>query len=1346
MKTNEFAGTMHVGQRRSGRWACAVAIVLGLVICLGWAATQAAAQTSGEGAIVGTVKDATGAVIPNAKVTATNNATSIATTRTSSSAGYYAISPLPPGTYSIHVTANDFKTLNQENVVLDALQTLAFNPVLAVGASTQTITVTAAPPVLETEDATLGLTMENETYSNLPLQMNGNQRDPTAFGVLTPGAQAANNGGRLPIIGGTGSYLGQLYLDGMPAETVSQQGDNRLISLSMDLDAVDQFQLVTSSPPAEYMGAGAENFTMKSGGLKYHGQFSTYLRNTAFDNWSFTAKAATVKNALGVVSQAPKPVEHQDEMSMSAGGFVPRTGKKVFFFMAYDKFHYRKGASYALYTMPTAAEIQGDFTELVTTASNKIGNPIAGQSGTDPGTNPAFLFNPTSNSCNAGSTICTRLPLQGAKPGSGVVSNNVIPTNMISPISKAMQQWLPAPSNPGVLVNNYLGGYPGGYDNHATDWRVDYDLSARQRISSVGVMGVENYLNNYGAPLIPLPYTGGDLAAIYPKDYVVGDTFTISPNLVNQVKGSYTRFFQNIHNSTQGNSAWGPAAFGMTNIPPGQGGAEFPGVSFATTTGFGTAQQTWTTNSSSTSTQLTTPNNYAYTDNLQWLKGKHALTFGLTYQFQNINNANPATYSGFLGFAYNANSTANFGSNSSNINTGGSGYTGQTGSTTATLGPSGYSYASFLLGAIGGSPSLALQPVSEVGGRYKTIAPYAEDIYKLTPKLTLDIGLRWDYLPPYHEVQNRWTFLNPNLTNPLTGTPGMLQFAGNYGGAGVSCNCKTPVQTYWKNWGPRVSFAYELNPKTVFRGGFAQVFSEGGGVGGRGGASGGTGQTGFNMSALGATEATSGAAAGPSYYLNNSAAFTTLGLANSSLFGSGYVYPSAPTPGVTAQELNTGFYLNSAGKVASAGSVSYADPYISGRAPEFEMVNAGFERGLTSDMTLAVNYVGTESHFIINSGTNGANPRGYWAGQLDPKYLAGLGAVKDSTGKNPLLTSAATAANVAILQANMPGSPALQYFENAAAVSSSATITQMLLAFPQYSGVSDTWGVNVGNFSYQSLQVTLNQRMSHGLTFNVNYTYSKNIGDDGSFRSGYAIPAAAISGGNHINWKADRIDRSYTLISIPNSLKAFGVYQLPFGQGHIGSDSRLVRWAAGGWQLSGIYTFSQGTPVVTTWAGCSASIGQCQPDINLAYTRGTAHLNGKWGSGPNGYNTCNLGINALGQTGCTAIHYLDFNAFQAPQSISTVSTAQYLIGNAPRTRAMMLRNPYTWNLDTGLRRTFPIHESLKFVFEADCLNVWNHVTFGGPAAAWTGGSTSFGTISGIQNLPRDFQFAGHLNF
>jgi hypothetical protein len=308
----------------------------------------------------------------------------------------------------------------------------------------------------------------------------------------------------------------------------------------------------------------------------------------------------------------------------------------------------------------------------------------------------------------------------------------------------------------------------------------------------------------------------------------------------------------------------------------------------------------------------------------------------------------------------------------------------------------------------------------------------------------------------------------------------------------------------------------------------------------------------------------------------------------------------------------------------------------------------------------------------------------------------------------------------------------------------------MLLAFPQYSSLADTWG-NVGNFSYESVQVSLNQRMSHGLSFNFNYTFSKNIGDDGSFRSGFAIPAAAISHGSQ-NWAQDRMDRSYTVISAPNKINAFGVYKLPFGKGHIGGNNPIVRWAAGGWQLSGIYTFTQGAPIGVTWSGCTATTypgqGQCMPDINPSYPNKSAHISGKWGSGPNGFNTCNLGINALGQSGCKAIQYLDLAAFQTPLSNSTASTNQYLLGNAPRSRPFMLRNPYTWNVDAGLRKTFPIHKDVAFQFESNVTNVWNHVTFGGPSGSWASGSATFGTITGISStyLARDWQFAGHLKF
>jgi hypothetical protein len=1293
------------------------------------------AQTAGEGTITGTVRDSTGAVVAGATVTATDVATNVSTTRTTSSAGDYTIAPLPPGIYNLQVSAQGFKTLTQQNLSVDALNSLGFNPVLTLGEATETVVVTAAPPVLDTTNATLALVMENSTYANLPLQMNGAQRDPTAFGALAPGTQA---GSRLPIIGGTGNYLGQLYLDGMPAETISQQGDNRLVSEAVDLDAVDQFQVVTSTPPAEYSGAGSMNFTMKSGGLKPHGQVSDFVRNTIFDAWSFTAKAATTKNALGATVPAPKPVEHQNELSASFGWKVPHAGNRLFFFVAYDKYHERKGATYALYTVPTTLMRTGDFTEL----NGNVGS--GGLSGTAAPNTP-ILYDPTTNTC-VGST-CTRAPFQGMK--NGVPTYNVIPPSYISPIAQAMQSFLPPPSNPATVTNNYLGGFPAGFDNHVINYRVDFDISSKQRISTVGALGSVDYLNNFAAPFIAsptggaTPYIGGDLANIFPKVFDVEDAYTINPRMTNQFKYGFTRFYQDIADSTQNVKAWEAGTFGITNLPAGQAGVEFPGAAFSTTTAFGTVQSGWTSNTNADATQLTTPNNFTIVDNLQWLKGKHALTFGITYQWQEINNANPATYTGVLDLTYNANSTAQF--------------VGSSLSTTAT----GYSYASYLLGAVGGTPAIGLQPVSEEGGRYRPVSPYVEDSWKISNKLTADLGLRWDYFPPYREVKDHWTFLNPTMTNTATGTPGVLQFAGNYGGTGVSCGCTTPVSTYWKNWGPRVGLAYSIDDKTVIRIGFGEVFSEAGGVGGRGGAYNGTGQTGFNVTATAAPEVTTGVGASPSFYLNNSTYFTSLGIANTSLFGPGFTYPAAPTPGPAAQLLNTGNYLTSAGKIATASGVSFADPRISGRAPEFNFYNVGLERGITRDMTIQVNYVGNQSHFLVNSTSSGANARGYWVNQLDPKYLLGLGSVTgtNATGATvPILNAPATSANVAKAQTVMASLSVPAFFTtaaNASPATSTLTLAQALVAFPQYSGVTDTWGTNVGNFNYNSLQLTVLQRMAHGVSFNINYTYSKNIGDDGTFRSGFYIPAGAVSG-NSQNWAQDRIDRSWTTVSGPESLHAFGVYQLPFGKGHIGNNSMLVRTLAGGWQLSGIYQYASGTPIAVTSSVCSGTTypgqGQCMPDLNIAspdYTSHNARTNGSYGTGPHGTTACNLGIG----TGCVAIQYIDRNAFTNPANISTApnptSLAQYLIGNAPRTQPLNLRNPGSQDMDASLRRSFAMpHDFGNLVIEADCLNTWNKVTMSGPSGSWSPTSTTFGTITGIATtyLPRDWQFAGHFNF
>ena len=885
------------------------------------------------------------------------------------------------------------------------------------------------------------------------------------------------------------------------------------------------------------------------------------------------------------------------------------------------------------------------------------------------------------------------------------------------------------------------------------DWRVDYDLSAKQRISSVGTLGTEDYLNNFAAPFLPPPYIGGDLASIFPKNYIVEDAYTVTPNLVNQLKYSFTRFYQNIHDATQGNTPWEVGTFGVTNLPQGQAGQEFPGVAFGSvSTAFGgLAEQTWTGNGNSISTQLTTPNNYALTDNVQWLKGKHALTMGLTFQWQEINNANPATFTGVLDFGFNPYSTAQFTGSSNSL------------SDSAT----GFSYASYLLGAAGGSTStdatnqtLGLDYVSELAGRYKTISPYVRDSYKITSKLTLDLGVRWDYLPPFHELRDRWTFLNPTMINPLTNTPGILQFAGSYGGPGVSCGCATPVQTYWKNWGPRFGSAYSINSKTVVRAGFALAFSQSGGVGGRGGAYNGTGQTGFNAAAAGPSgSVTNGYSAGPAFWLNSNSAYVQSNVneayvANTGLFGSGFTYPSQPSFNVAAQELGTGFISTGGGSGKANTGASFADPYLSGRAPEIVLWNFGFERSITPSLTAAINYVGDESHFIINSGTTGANARGYWTNELNPYYMQLLGPVLDSTATKPLLSAQATAANLAILAHYAPNAPQPAFYTNngAGSASSTATIQQMLVAFPQYNGVTDTWG-NVGNFSYNALQFMIQQRPAHGLTFTMNYTYSKNLGDDGTYRSGWALPGSYVSRStSSATLPQNRIDRSFTVISIPQTVNIFGVYQLPFGsKGQPGGDNAAVRWLAGGWQFSEIYTYLAGTPVVVNGGSGAAGQGQAMPDLNPGWTSTTARQNGSYGSGPNGFQFANL----------SNIKYVNSNAFisavdnsTAPGCVPGSSSqaqgscqASYLIGNAPRTAAYGLRSPGSQNLNAGLRRSFPLgRESRTFVFEANCFNVWNKVQFGGPSAAWSYNSSSFGEVTGVSNSARDWQFAGHINF
>jgi hypothetical protein len=1265
------------------------------------AVSAAFAQTGGEGALEGTVSDVTGAAIPGATITAINQASNVKTTRTSTSAGLYSITPLIPGVYSVTVTAKGFSTLTQKNVEVNGLTVTGFDPKLQTGAVDQTVTVTTAPPLLQTTSPSVEAVITQQTYASLPLVMNNQQRDPTALATLAVGAQS---GSRAPIFSGTGNYLAEVYIDGIPTTTANQQGDNRVVSNGVPVESVDQLQIISSGPSAEYQGAGAVGFTIKSGGNQYHGQIVDVFRNTALDTWGFQGNQQT-KSAVvnGQITQVPagKPIEHQNELSVSAGGPIPFTHHKGFFFANYDKFHSTTTSNPTTFTVPTALMRQGDFTELnCGSTSGCIGTGLTGTGSN----NPAILFNPLTNACS-GST-CTRQPFVGTK--NGVATNNIIPTSYLSPIALKEEQYLPAPNIPNTLVNNYIEGGYSGYDNHELVFKVDYDWSSKQRFSFVYSHGVRQSIG-YGS-VLPLPYTDGDSSSISPTMLIFEHSYTLTPHMVNQFTYGFTRFPQPVFAPTYNLSPYRAVDMGITGLPVGQAADNFPGTSFGNSTRFSTVQTQWTENGASDATHNVVPNAYTLVDNFQWTKGQHNITFGVQTQWLEDNTTSQSSPSGVFIQNFAATSTAN--------------YVGTTLNSTN----SGYSYASFLLGAVNTS-STSVPLFTETGGRFHPWSPYVQDDWKIRPNLTVNLGLRWDYLPPYHEVQDRWAFFNPNATNPITNSPGELQYAGNRG-SDISCQCRTPVQTYWKNFGPRLGLEWSMDPKTVLRAGFAVAYSRAGGVGGRAGDSTGTGQSGFGSTIVLPSAVNTGANASPSYYLNNSDAFTSAGVANTNFGGPGYTIPAPVSPSTAGVVTGIGDYYNGTSYVNAGGAPAYADPYLSSRAPEFVFYNLAMQRSITPSLSVTAGYSGSQSHFIA-----GATVPGFWSGQIDPAYLPQLASVY--VNGNSIFSAPATAANIAIAQAADPNVtvPYSSYVQPAGGTNSTASIGRMLRPFPQYSSPPGVEWDNIGNISYNAFELTLKQAPWKGISYTVNYTYSRNIGDDGTSRSAFPVPAAASSNGVALPGN-NRADRDLTITDVPENLNVFGFAQSPFGRNKLGSDNWALRNIAGGWELSGIFSYVSGTPILVVGTGCTTpSSGQCMPDI-VPSRKDSIRING--GYGASGVTYANY----------TQTAHLDTTAFQAlnvfPTSGGTPITK---IGDSPRS-SLNLFSPSKYDLDASLQRSFNLSpERWKFVFRVDCFDVTNKVTFSyGSTNTQTISATGANLVAPGQPIPSQSSPAfGHLS-
>ena len=309
------------------------------------------------------------------------------------------------------------------------------------------------------------------------------------------------------------------------------------------------------------------------------------------------------------------------------------------------------------------------------------------------------------------------------------------------------------------------------------------------------------------------------------------------------------------------------------------------------------------------------------------------------------------------------------------------------------------------------------------------------------------------------------SFFNPNLANPVTGANGALQFAGT--GANT-CNCRTPVNNYFKNFGPRIGLAYAVDPKTVIRASYGVMYTHGNAVGGGGSTAGLAGNTlGFSAS--------------PSFGVNGQLLSTMPFTGTDNAFPVLYARLRAQPQG---RLLERATQRPRAIRVRLP-RVSYYDPYLGGRAPQYINWTFGFQRQWTNALTSNITYVGSQGHFLR---CRRGNARGYWANQLDPKYLSLGSALNLGCG-----STAACVANGLNCPANFTAGQQLNV---------------ALRPFP-FSGMTDQFG-NVSNANYNALQTQLNMRASHGLTFMASYTWSRSIDDGGTFRSGYPIPGGLL--------------------------------------------------------------------------------------------------------------------------------------------------------------------------------------------------------------------------------------------
>jgi Carboxypeptidase regulatory-like domain/TonB-dependent Receptor Plug Domain len=1107
---------------------CALSLTLSTLFLLLMQCQCAFGQVD-EGAITGTVSDPTGAVIPNAQVTLTNTDQGLTLTTTTNGAGVYIFSPVRIGHYSLSVSTPGFTTTNQTNLQVGVGQQLQVNVPLRPGAAAQTVEVNTAPPELQTSESSVGQTVSGQTINNLPL----NGRNFTFLaqlgaGVNTPQADTRGNAqsGAFTANGLTPAQNNYL-LDGIDnnSNAVDFLNGTNYIVLP-PLDAIQEFKVQTGDFSAELgRSAGAVlNATVKSGTNSIHGAVWEFFRNDKLDaaDW-FEDNSGIGKGEL-----------RQNQFGAAIGG--PIVKNKLFYFGDYEGLRRVQGNTQSGFTVPTMAERNNGYTNLAdlitgqgtSSRADALGRQIPLGTILDPATTRAVgagaldpvsgLVNPTASTVYVRDPFgtCSASTMNFTLAGCGL---NQLPAGRLDPNAIKLLNLYPLPTS-GSLTSNFASS-PALYEHRdAFDVRVDYDITQKDQIFSRF-----SYVDD--PQFIPGPFGGiadggafqeGDQSA---KSYQSASAWThvFSPTMINVARVGVNHLLTSRFGPV-GTELGIPAQYGIQGIPQTAENGGLPVITMSGLSSLGSSSYLPSDEVSDT-LQLT--------DDFTKIHGPHSFKMGVEFQNVKFSTLQPANGKG--NFGYNSNSGSVSFTDIPNVGGGATGRAQFLLVPQMTSVPGGVNF-------VGGADQVQATNINKTYDEKKYFAAYFQDDWKITSKLTLNLGLRYDWFGPLLETNGGQANFIPGA-NPFSG-PAFLLPASGKDNRQLSSTANNPslngngfidllakdgialeetnkygqglTQTQKTNFAPRIGFAYQASNRLVARAGFGLFYNS------------------FDNQGYGPN-------IGENYpfVFNFNFAQQNLGIPSVSPISAGTPWASCPTagPGGIAT-LNSGLSCLAFSPLAvNASGLSLQGLQFNYQTPTTISSNLTLQYSLTPKLSAQIAYVYTRTNHL----------------------QTGVGA----NNVTQLLPPGASTTNE--------------------------------VAFPDFAHGS-SYDVSTGTSNYNSLQTKLEQQFGNGLQFLASYTWSKTLGDaqdllNGGSLAGYRAPQVPGYGPEY--------DYGLATYDIRNVFHLSGGYVLPFGTGkkYFSNTNKMENAVIGGWSANVISGLQGGQPVTFNCPTATTSGTSC---------------------------------------------------------------------------------------------------------------------------------------------------------